>query len=457
MQKQRKAMPITKNLGYAFLCFAVMALLLAGSCRREVGLADPSDGRTARAEADDISKANNDSSSPGTMEIPATRQQVIGVKMSVVQKSPVVYPIRLLGRVQADETRIHRINASVDGWITKVNYNTVGSLVKKGQVLATFTNPQFIDAEQSYLFAIDTVQRLGLNKRQELGRKETPTIAVSDSFALQRQMDALRGMGVGDAQLEEIGETRKITLDIRIVSPVEGFITARKVSPQERFLKGSELYQIADLRRVWIVADAYEREVESLRPGAKAKVVAPYHKRTFDAKVAEILPLFDATTRTLKVRLEADNPGYVLRPDMFVDVEVLVNHAPAIMIPTDAILDSGLHKTVFVDRGNGQFEPREVRTGRYLGNQVEIVSGLDAGERIVVSGNFLIDSESKLELAASGMQTGLSRDPVANLDVSMKKAAKEGRTAVYQGKTYYFSSDACKEQFEKAPGRYVKE
>ena len=399
----------------------------------------------------------SDSPPPGTVEISAARQQAIGVKVATVEKKSVVYPIRVLGRVEADETKIYRINASVDGWIEKAYPNSVGSLVKKGEVLATFSNPQFLDAEQGYLFAVGTVERLGLGKRQELGRKEAPTQAAYDPYVLQRQIDLLRGMGVEDSQIEEISRTRKITLDIRITAPVSGFITARNVSPKERFVKGAELYRIEDLSRVWILADVYEREVESFRPGMKARVTAPYHKKVYEAEVTEILPVFDDTTRTLKVRLELDNPDYVLRPDMFVDVEFPVTRPPALTVPADAILDSGLRKTVFVDRGNGYFEPRQVETGWQHGDRVEVTGGLAEGERIVISGNFLVDSESKLELAGWGIQPGLSKDPVCDVDVSERKAAREGRTVVYEGKTYYFSSDACKARFEKEPERYVKE
>jgi Cu(I)/Ag(I) efflux system membrane fusion protein len=142
---------------------------------------------------------------------------------------------------------------------------------------------------------------------------------------------------------------------------------------------------------------------------------------------------------------------------MFVDVEFPVTLPPALTVPADAILDSGLRKTVFVDRGNGFFEPREVETGWRAGNRVEVVKGLEPGERIVVSGNFLIDSESKLEMAAMGMQGTLSKDPVSGLEVSARKADKEGRKSTLRGKTYYFSSEESKHQFEKNPERYVKE
>ena len=446
------------NFRYAFFGFAVMmALLLASLWSQEAVAAGSSEAGASQAEKAKESKNANNPPAPGAVEITPARQQLIGLKVGVVEKKPVMRTIRVLGRVGPDETRIYRINASVDGWITKVNYNTVGSLVRKGEVLATFTNPQFIDAEQSYLFAIDTVERLGLHKRQELGRKEAPTAAAFDPFVLQRQINALRGMGVEDAQIEEIGRTRKMTLDIRITAPADGFITARKVSLQERFFKGTELYQITDLRRVWILADVYEREVEWFKPGMKAKVTAPYKKRDYEATVTEVLPVFDTTTRTLKVRLETDNPGYVLRSGMFMDVEMPVEMPPTVVVPVDAVLDSGLRKTVFVERGNGLFEPRQVETGWRHGNRVEITKGLEEGERIVVSGNFLIDSESRMEMAAAGMIGTLSKDPVCGMDVSVNKAEKAGRKVSYKGKTYYFMSDENKEQFEKEPGKYVKE
>jgi multidrug efflux pump subunit AcrA (membrane-fusion protein)/YHS domain-containing protein len=394
---------------------------------------------------------------PGTVRITPERQQAIGVRVGVVDKKPVTHTLRILGRVAADETKIYRINASVDGWIKEIYPNSVGSLVKKDEVLATFYSPQFLDAEQGYLYALGTVERLGPGRRLELGRKEAPNPAALDPYVVQRQIDVLRGMGMGDTQIEEVGRTRQITQDIKITAPADGFVIARTVSPEQRFLKGTELYRIADLSRVWILADVFEHEARYFKPGVKAKVHLPHQKRTYQATVSEVLPIFDPTTRTLKVRLETDNPEFVLRPDMFVDVELPISLPPAVTVPADAVLDSGLKKTVFVDRGNGFFEPLEVETGWHIGNRVEIVKGLKPGERIVISGNFLIDSESRLELAAAGMVGTLSKDPVCGVDVSMNKAEKAGRKSAYQGKTYYFTSDECKAQFDKKPDRYVKQ
>jgi membrane fusion protein, copper/silver efflux system len=387
---------------------------------------------------------------PGTVKISPSKQQTIGIRLGVVEKTSALHTLRILGRVAPDETRVYRINAAVDGWITETPFNTVGSLVKKDERLASFYSPEFLGAQQAYLYA------LGAMDRYQATGKETPSQIELTKVNIQQYKDSLKNQGMSDLQIEEIAKARQYTEKIHIISPADGFILVRNVSPGERFEKGKELYRIADLSRVWILADIYENEAQYLQPGKSVRASLPHQKKTLQAKVSNVLPQFDPATRTLKVRLEADNPGYMLRPDMFVDVELPVTLPPTISVPADAVLDSGLKKTVFVDLGNGYFEPREVETGWRIGNQVEIVKGLKAGERIVVSGNFMIDSESRLELAASGMYGTLSKDPVCGVDVSISKAEKAGRKSIYQGKTYYFSSDECKEKFEKNPERYVK-
>ena len=445
-----------KNFGYAPFCFVVMiALLLAGSSPQEVAKADSSASGTTHGETGKESQEDSRSSVPGTVEITPLRQQLIGLNVGVVEKKPVVHTIRILGRVAADETRIYRIYASVDGWIVEAHPNSVGSFVKKDEVLATFYNPQLLDAEQGYLYALATVNRLDLRKRMELGRQETPVQSASDPLTFQRMIDTLRGMGVGDAQIEELGRTREIALDIRITSPAGGFITVRNVSPGQRFLKGTELYQIVDLSRVWVLADVYEQEVQYFQPGAEAGVYTPYQRKTYSATVSKVLPLFDASTRTLKVRLEMDNPEFLLRPDMFVDVELPVSLPPAITVPVDAVLHSGLRKTVFVARGKGFFERRQVETGWRMGDRIEILSGLEPGERVVISGNFFVDSESRLQSAGQGILGMMSVDPVCGMEVDEARANATGKTSVYRGKTYYFCAEECKEQFDKDPGRFV--
>lgn len=423
--------------------------------QQDVAKAGPSTTGTTKAEPDNKGKEDSDSQAPGTVEISPARQQLIGLKIGVVEKKPVVHTFRIPGRVAADETRIYRINAAVDGWIVEAYPNTIGSFVKKDEVLAAFSNPQFLDAEQGYLYGLGTVDRLGPARRLESGRQEVPNPAALDPFIVQRQINVLRGMGVGDAQIEEIGRTRQITQNIQISAPAEGFITVRNVSPGQRFSKGTELYQIVDLSRVWVLADVYEQEAQYFKAGAQAMIFSPYQQKTRHAMVGKVLPVFDASTRTLKVRLEMENPRFELRPDMFVDVELPVSLPPAITVPVDAVLHSGLRKTVFVARGKGFFERRQVKTGWRMGDRIEILSGLEPGERIVISGNFFVDSESRLQSAGQGILGMMSVDPVCGMEVDEARANATGKTSVYRGKTYYFCAEECKEQFDKDPGRFV--
>jgi RND family efflux transporter MFP subunit len=261
---------------------------------------------------------------------------------------------------------------------------------------------------------------------------------------------------MSEHQLDEIDDTRSAPNEIEIRSPGPGLVVTRNVSNEQRFKKGDELYQIADLTQIWVLGDLFEKDAQLVKPGLAVQVTIPYQGKTFSGRVSRVKPVFDGVSRTLKVRFEVNNAGYVLRPDMFVDVEMPVELPSTIAVPVDAVLDSGLKKTVFVDRGNGFFEPRLVETGWRNSGLVEITKGLEPGEKIVNSGNFLIDSESRLEMAAMGMQGTLSKDPVNGLDISVNKAEKAGRKISHKGKTYYFASEESKGQFEKEPGKYVK-
>jgi Cu(I)/Ag(I) efflux system membrane fusion protein len=391
---------------------------------------------------------------PGTVAISPERQQAIGVKVEQVAKKPYTQAVRLLGRVVADETRTYFINATIDGWVTKTYPNTSGSFVKKNETLATFYSAEFLGAEQALIFALGAIDRTRTTGQETEAQKNQ---IAQFNLNLRQYRDSLRNLGMGDLQIEEIIRTRKFSENVNITSPADGIILNRNVSMGQRFEKGTELYRIADIGRIWILADAYQADADAFVPGAVARVTQPQQMRTLEAQVSTVAPIFDPATRTLKVRLEADNPGYLLRPEMFVDVELSIERPAAIVVPADAVLDAGLTRTVFVMRGTGIFEPRPVKTGRRLRGAVEIVEGLSEGERIVTSGNFLIDSESKLSLAAQGMQAALARDPVCGREISPRKAEKAGLAVGHGGRTYYFDSEACRQQFQKDPQRYVKE
>lgn len=388
----------------------------------------------------------------GTVRVSPEKQQLIGVRIEPVEKASGTHTVRALGRVAADEMRLYRIRAYTDGWIRKVFPVTTGSLVKKNQPLAYFYAAELLSAQQAYISIMSSTGKI------QLSGKQYPDASKYQQFtplgtSVDKYRDNLRDLGMSEIQIEEIGRTQVITQDIVIRSPADGFVLARNISPDERFEKGAELFTIGDLRRVWILLDTYENEARYFRPGQK--VSFRYQGKVFQARVSSVLPVFDPATRTLKVRLEADNPGFVLRPDMFVDVEHAVTMPPAVTVPAEAILDSGLKKTVFVERGTGMFEAREVETGRYLDGRVEIIEGLKPGERIVVSGNFLIDSESRMKSASEGMSGTGSIDPACKMMVDQGRSKAAGLTSDYQGQTYYFCSIECKRDFDKTPLKYT--
>ncbi len=382
----------------------------------------------------------------GAIHISPEKQQIIGVQTGTVEKTSGTQTLRVLGRVTVDDTRVYRVNASIAGWIQEVYPNTVGSRVRKGQPLASFYSPEFINRLQAYLFTLGAIERYPASS--SLNANQFDVTRTN----LQLAEDNLRNLGMDDIQLEEMRKNRQMTQKIKIYSPTDGFVLMRNVSPGLRFEANMTLYQIADLSHVWIMADMFENEAYYFKPGEKATVSHPALKTEFTAQVSDVLPQFDATTRTLKVRLEADNPGFALRPDMFVDVEYPVSRPPALTVPSDAVLDSGLHKTVFVDLGKGYFEPRQVETGWRSEDRVEIRKGLMEGERIVISGNFLIDSESRLREAAMGAREVAVNDPVCGMRIDPATAGD--RKSTYGGTTYYFCSGDCRQKFDRNPEKY---
>jgi RND family efflux transporter MFP subunit len=406
--------------------------------------------KDTNTHTDTATDTDTSSMTAGAVNVSPEKQQLIGVKVATVEKVSWSPTLRVLGRVAPDENRVYRIIAASDGWIKKVLPVTTGSLVKKDDLLATFFSPEFFSGIKAYLYGLRSLSRF------QKGAKETKEQLELTDANIENYRNSLRNLGMTEFQLDEIMRTQQGVDNIDIRAPASGFILARNLSPGQRFEKGSELYRIADFSKVWIVADLFENEAQYLQPGKAVKVSLPHQKKIFQAKVSDVLPQFDEATRTLKVRLEADNPDYALRPNMFVDIELPISLPPAISVPADAVLDSGVKKTVFVDHGDGAFEARDVETGWRIGNRVEIIKGLKPGEQIVVSGNFLIDSETRLELAAAGMVRTMSKDPVCGMDVSRNKAEKAGRRVKVGSVTYYFCSDECKEQFEKNPAHYIR-
>jgi len=406
---------------------------------------------------------------PGMVGIDTDRQQLFGIRVSPVGRSSGSENVRVLGRVLPEETRVYRLNAGMEGFIRDTFDDSPGELVKKNQKLATYYGGDILAVASGFLAATAGVP--GANGKD--GSRTVPfpgAVAKQGSSSVQGYTDRLRNLGMSDAQIQEISQTRLLPDTVNVVSPVDGFVLARNISPGQHFEHSTEFYRIADLSRVWIVADILGNEAQRFPPGTAARVVLAGEGRALTARVSNVLPQVDPTTRTLKLRLEAENPGFVLRPDMFVDIELPIARPAGLTVPVDAVIDSGKEQRVFVERSPGVFEPRDVQAGVRFGDRVEIVKGLSEGERVVSAGTFLVDSESRLRSVPSAtphqeppqkvapkpststaVSANMVKDAACGMMIDASKAVAEGRTITRDGVTYYFCSDRCKRKFSEQP------
>ncbi len=345
----------------------------------------------------------------GTVQITPEKQQLIGVKYEQVQVGGGSRTIRAVGKVAIDETRIGHVHTKLEGWIDKVFVDFTGEVVKKGQPLLTIYSPDMLASQRELLLAA---------KAKTIMRDSAlPSGFDQSESLLQATRRRLELWDLSEAQIDQVLKTGEPIKNITLYSPMTGYITDRKAFPQLRVMPDTDLYTIVDLSHVWIMADVFEYEAPNIRVGQTARVsIQAIPGRVFNARIDFLQPQVDPMTRTLKVRLNMDNPGVLLKPDMYADVDFLVNIPSKLTLPAEAVLNSGDHKTVFIDRGNGYLEPRQVKTGEREGDRIQILSGLSGGERVVTSGNFLVDSESQMKAAASGMggmagMPGMTNEP----------------------------------------------
>ncbi|MCW5978156.1 MAG: efflux RND transporter periplasmic adaptor subunit [Bryobacteraceae bacterium] len=384
----------------------------------------------------------------GAIHVDADRQQLIGVRTQRAAKEGGRFTIRTTGRVAADENRLYRVNAARDLWIRKVYPPIVGSRVRKDEPLVEFWAANLYSAGEAYLYALDA------RDRQAKTTQNSPTQLQPLEYRARQALENLQNLGVTDSDIEEMTRTREPKSMILLRSPTDGVVLSRTATMGDRVGASTELYQIAELGQVWIYADLFENEARYVRPGMTARARVAARDLSFNARVSEVPPAFDAQSRIMKVRLDAANPRMALWPGMFVDVEFLIELPPAISVPAGAVMDSGRQRTVFVARGNGYFEPRPVETGWRFGDRIEIVQGLASDEEIVAEGNFLLDSESRMRMAAAGVEEA-AKDPVCGMQVDRRKARAGGLTGEFEGKVRYFCSEHCKKTFDKDPARYA--
>jgi YHS domain-containing protein len=412
--------------------------------------------------ADDAAKATAQVAlplPPGAVQIDGSVQQLLGIGVGTVEVSGGTRTIRAVGRVAPEDTRVYRINAGIDGFIRDAFGDSVGTFVRKDQKLASYYSPEVLPVASGLLAAAQAIPGA-------VGKDGSRTVpfpgAVSRQgvSSLQGYADRLRNLGMSDFQIQAMIKSKELPESIDVVSPADGFILAKNISAGQHFDRDMEFYRVADLSRVWVNAEVYEEDARYLPAGTAAEVRVTGQSRALRARVTDALPETDAESHIVKIRLEAENPGSMLRPDMLVNVELPIALSPGITVPVDAVVDSGALKRVYVERSEGVFEPREVETGRSFGDRTEIVKGLSRGERVVTTATFLVDSESRLKgmaptaegqgdapAKAHAVAAETVTDPVCGMGTDKAKAIASGNVISAGGKTYYFCSARCKSKF----------
>ena len=329
------------------------------------------------------------------IQVSPETQQTIGVEYGTAEYEATADTIRAAARVTLDETRIVKVQTRLEGWIDRVFADFTGKYVKKGDALATVYSPDALATQQEFLLA--------LRARHTMRDGAMPEMAVGNDNLVAAARKRLELWDISGPQIDEVQRTGKPIENLTVYAPASGYITERNAFPKQHVTSDTVLYTLADLSSVWVVADVFEYEAAGVRLGQAATLTLDYLPgRAFYGRVSYILPGVDPASRTLKARIAFDNPGGLLKPDMYGQVEIRTGGARRLMAPESAVLDSGDRQVVYVDRGNGNLEPRPVRVGEHVGGKIEILAGLTAGERIVTSGNFLLDSESQLKAARDG-------------------------------------------------------
>ncbi len=359
------------------------------------------------------------------------KKQLIGVKVAEVEEKETERVIRAVGRVAYDERRLAQITLKVEGWIEKLFVNFTGQEVRKGEPLFTLYSPDLLATQQEYLLAKRSQKKLSASPIADV--RETGNVLLDSA----RKRLLLWGISEGQIQaLEKRGEPQTA---MTMTSPIDGVVIKREGTQGMRVTPERTLYEIADLSTVWILADVYESELSFIKKGADANVtVAAYPGEVFKGKVAFIDSFLNPQTRTVQVRIELPNPDLKLKPQMFADVELTSHFEKGLLIPESAVLDSGIRQIVFVDQGMETVAPREI-TARRIGAHYIVQTGLTAGEKIVTSANFLIDSESKLMASANMMgslgMAGIRMEQAQmgemdmNMDGMKMKGTREGKPA----------------------------
>jgi membrane fusion protein, copper/silver efflux system len=336
-----------------------------------------------------------DAGAAGQIRISTDKVQKLGVRTEAAAMRALDRVVRAAGRVEPDERRLYAISPKFEGYVERLHVNVTGQPVAKGQPLFEVYSPELVSAQREYAIAAQGVESLkDADSAARRGMQE-----LADSSLVR-----LRNWDISEEQIRTLSKSGEARRTLTFRSPVSGIVTEKKALQGMRFMPGEALYQIADLSAVWIVADVFEQDIGYVKSGAKATVrINAYPDKTFTGRITYVYPTLKPETRTIPVRVELANPGQLLKPAMFAEVELAAGGKGNVLtVPSSAVIDSGVRRIVLVQLDEGRFEPREVQLGARSDDYVEVLKGVKDGERVVVAANFLIDAESNLKAALGG-------------------------------------------------------
>lgn len=329
------------------------------------------------------------------IRISTEKVQKLGVRTEAAQLRVLDKVVRASGRIEPDERRMYAISPKFEGYVERLYVNVTGQPVDKGQALFEVYSPELVSAQREYAIAAEGVESL-----TEAGGPARDGMKQLVDASLLR----LKNWDISEEQVKALVRSGEAKRTMTFRSPVAGIVTEKKAVQGMRFMPGEALYQVADLSSVWVVADVFEQDIGLVKSGAKARVmINAYPGKTFEGTISYVYPTLNAQTRTVPVRVELANPGLLLKPGMFAQVELPVSaRGSVVTVPTSAVIDSGARQIVLIQHGEGRFEPRDIKLGARSDNHVEVLEGVKDGELVVVAANFLIDAESNLKAAVAG-------------------------------------------------------
>ena len=360
---------------------------------------------------------------PGTAMVSPQMQQLMGVRTAIVEAKTLSRTVRAVGTVTYDESRVKRVHSKVDGWVDKLYVNSTGALVSKGQPLFAIYSPDLVATQSEYLMA--------KKNHESLATSSIPEVRTGASSLVAASRTRLALWDMSDQQLRELEQKGEAQRTVTLYAPYGGFVIKKDINEGMRVMADKELYTIADLSNVWVNVDVYESDIPFIKIGQRADISLSYSPgESLKGRVSYVYPYLDEKTRTVKVRLEHSNPGYKLKPDMYVNAEIKIPGETHLSVPEEAVLDSGTRKIVFVNKGDGHYEAKEVKVGTKMEGFYQVLSGLKEGEKIAASSAFLLDSESRLSEAMGAMagMPGMSMEGM-KMDTPTKTGPMEKKVA----------------------------